>query len=302
MNENFVNRRKAKRLSEQNKDNEITLKIEIITKDLDLAKAQFGDAVELFEKTKATMIDEVVEVIEEVIEDIHEDIKLVSEDFEELKRIYSEIEEKKLKFKLDRTSHQEKFLTMMENLLFNFDDLEEEVDDLNDEIINLYQKISNSKDEHLRRDDKKAPRFESIEDVSEVINKAFGKLKDTFSFDFSNEKNSRTQTLVSLLPFLDDEELDEIAKMIIDNHEDLKGLKLSTIFPFLKEEQCDAIFNAKMSSLSQSEISSIIPFVSKKVLSKLVDEYLAGRLPKVNMNALYPFLDKEDIKRIFFLN
>lgn len=86
MNENFVNRRKAKRLSEQNKDNEITLKIEIITKDLDLAKAQFGDAVELFEKTKATMIDEVVEVIEEVIEDIHEDIKLVSEDFEELKR------------------------------------------------------------------------------------------------------------------------------------------------------------------------------------------------------------------------
>ena len=55
-----------------------------------------------------------------------------------------------------------------------------------------------------------------------------------------------------------------------------------------------------MTSLNQGELSSIVPFVSQKVLSSLVDEYIKGNVSKVNMNAIYPFLSQEDIKRIFF--
>ncbi|MGI6782533.1 MAG: hypothetical protein ACOX56_06970 [Acholeplasmataceae bacterium] len=300
MSENFVNRRKARRLAEQNRDNEIHLKIEVITKDLELANAQFLEAVKLFSETKESMLEEVIESLEGNIKEIKDDLKIVSEDFDTLKKVNEDFEARKAKLNLKRTSHQERFLSSMEDLLTNLEDIEEEVDDLNDEIIDLYEEIEEAKGEYIYRKGKRVNKFQSIEDVSEIINKAFSKLKETFTFDFNNEKNSKTKTLVSLLPFLDDEELDEIADMIINDHEDLRGLKLATIFPFLSEEKCDAIFLAKMTSLNQNEISSIVPFVSQKTLSSLVDQYIAGNLTKVNMNVIYPFLDKEDIKRIFF--
>lgn len=301
MSENFVNRRKAKRLAEQNKDNELHLKIEVITKDLELANSQFLDAVELYQSTKERMLPEVAESLEVDIKELKEDLRLVSEDFEYLKQANEEIEEKKIKLNLKRNSHQERLLEMVEDLLGHLEDLEEEVDDLNDEIVALYEEINESKGSGSRSSKKESYKFESIEDISKIINKAFGKLKETINFDFiNNDKNSKTKTLVSLLPYLDDEELEEIADMIINNHEELKGLKLATIFPFLSQKKCDEIFLAKMTTLSQNEVSSIVPFVSPKTLSNLVDEYIAGRLTKVNMNIVYPFLDKEDIKRIFF--
>ena len=42
------------------------------------------------------------------------------------------------------------------------------------------------------------------------------------------------------------------------------------------------------------------PFVSKKCLSSVVDGYIAGEYPALDMDELYPFLSDKDIKRIFF--
>jgi hypothetical protein len=44
---------------------------------------------------------------------------------------------------------------------------------------------------------------------------------------------------------------------------------------------------------------SLAPFVSDEALSKLVDRYLAGEFPDLNLDNLYPFLNAKDIKRLF---
>jgi len=295
----FVNRRRARRLSDEQDNTEANEKIEIITNDFNIAKGQFESAVKLFNENKDTIEDEIVLSLEERIKEITEDIQIVEEDFNYLKNKSDDIEKRKSKLDLKRPRNQERILKMVEDLLVNLDDIEEEVEDLTDVIMDLYEDIENSAGEYYKGK-KRSYRFESIEDISKVINKAFDKLKDTLSFDFTNDRSSKTKTLVALLPYLEEEELNEIADMIINDHEDMKGLKLATIFPFLSTEKCDEIFLAKMTSLNQGELSSIVPFVSQKVLSSLVDEYIKGNVSKVNMNAIYPFLSQEDIKRIFF--
>lgn len=295
----FVNRRRARRLSDEQDNTEANEKIEIITNDFNIAKGQFESAVKLFNENKERIEDEIVLSLEERIKEITEDIQIVEEDFNYLKKKSDDIEKRKSKLDLKRPRNQERILKMVEDLLVNLDDIEEEVEDLTDVIMDLYEDIENSVGEYYKGK-KRSYRFESIEDISKVINKAFDKLKDTLSFDFTNDRSSKTKTLVALLPYLEEEELNEIADMIINDHEDMKGLKLATIFPFLSTEKCDEIFLAKMTSLNQGELSSIVPFVSQKVLSSLVDEYIKGNVSKVNMNAIYPFLSQEDIKRIFF--
>lgn len=301
MSENFVNRRKARRFSSDNMtNNEVESKIEIITEELQLASNQFVEAIKVFQENKEAILEEDIKDLEKMIQEIEDDIKLVSEDFEYLKNINHEITKKKAKLNIDNPKHQEKLMENIEELLDNLNDLEDEVQDLNDEIIDLFDDIEELTGEYIYKDGKKVHKFESIEDISDIINKAFSKVKETFSFDFNVDKSSKNHTLVALLPFLDDEELSEIADMIINDHEDLKGLKLATIFPFLSTEKCDEIFLAKMTSIDSKELSSLVPFVSQQTLTKLVDEYLEGNFEKINMNALYPFLDKADIKRIFF--
>ena len=46
-------------------------------------------------------------------------------------------------------------------------------------------------------------------------------------------------------------------------------------------------------------IVTLAPFVSKKCLSEIVDEYVNGNYQHVEMSMLYPFLDKKDVKRVF---
>ena len=295
----FVNRRRARRLSDEQDNTEANEKIEIITNDFNLAKSQFQDAIKLFDESKEKLEAETIELLEESIEDIKEDIKMVEEDFNYLIEQNEDIKKTKSKINLRRTRNQERVAEQVETLLGHLEDIEEEVEDLTDEIMELFEEIEKRLDV-VRKKVKRSYRFESIEDISKVINKAFDKLKDTLSFDFTNDRSSKTKTLVALLPYLEEEELNEIADMIINDHEDMKGLKLATIFPFLSTEKCDEIFLAKMTSLNQGELSSIVPFVSQKVLSSLVDEYIKGNVSKVNMNAIYPFLSQEDIKRIFF--
>ena len=44
----------------------------------------------------------------------------------------------------------------------------------------------------------------------------------------------------------------------------------------------------------------IIHFVSEPSLSLLVDAYIEGKYPDLDVDKLYPFLNKEDVKKLFY--
>jgi len=50
---------------------------------------------------------------------------------------------------------------------------------------------------------------------------------------------------------------------------------------------------------SKQSIICLAPFISKECLSSLVDEYIKGNYQEVQIDHLYPFMDSQDVKRVF---
>lgn len=120
--------------------------------------------------------------------------------------------------------------------------------------------------------------------------------------DESEIKSKRACRIIRMLPFLDDEEVAMLAKKIIEGDPDYEGIKLAAIFPFMDDDDCDEIFTDLLNGNSQlkpSTIYSLIPFVSEDALSALVDQYIKGKYQNIDIDKIYPFLDDDDIKRLF---
>lgn len=45
-------------------------------------------------------------------------------------------------------------------------------------------------------------------------------------------------------------------------------------------------------------IEEILPFVSEKTFTSFVDEYILGKYQEVDLDAFYPFMNSQDMKRI----
>lgn len=125
-----------------------------------------------------------------------------------------------------------------------------------------------------------------------------------FNFNFNNQKktNKNKNKLVTMLPFLDKEYLKEIVDGIINEEEEYKDLDLVVLFPYIGEEECDRLFKKFIFENKECDkhyITCVAPFVSKEALSNFVDEYTKGNYQNVNVDALYPFMSPQDVKKMF---
>lgn len=119
---------------------------------------------------------------------------------------------------------------------------------------------------------------------------------------FGGEKSKKTNKLMQILPFLDDEDVHEIVEDILSDPTKYDGLNLSCVMPFLDEKDCDALFlkiALDADKKYEHPLVSLAPFVSEECLSKLVDKFVSGELQDVDMDRLYPFLSSKDVKRLF---
>lgn len=123
--------------------------------------------------------------------------------------------------------------------------------------------------------------------------------KDTQEYE---EKEKNDNKLKKLLPFLEDEQLDEIADGIINNDKKYTKFSLTSILPFLSEEKCAGLFimycNEKTEE-GRQKARNIVPFVSSNVLSELVDGYIEGKYDYDLISDYYPFMESDTIKRLF---
>lgn len=125
-----------------------------------------------------------------------------------------------------------------------------------------------------------------------------------FNFNFNNQKktNKNKNKLLTMLPFLDKEYLKEIVDGIINEEEEYKNLDLVVLFPYIGEEECDRLFKKfifENKECDKHHITCVAPFVSKETLSNFVDEYTKGNYQNVNVDALYPFMSPQDVKKMF---
>ena len=125
------------------------------------------------------------------------------------------------------------------------------------------------------------------------------------SLNDQSEESTKTthpnyRKIIHMLPFLDSEALHDLYQKIIDNDEQVKGISVHALLPFLEDEDVDQLFlkAAKDKSLGIDPVS-VAPFVSDKALSDVVEAYVNGEATLVDVDRLYPFLDKEDFKKLF---
>jgi hypothetical protein len=150
--------------------------------------------------------------------------------------------------------------------------------------------------------------------TDEIEKQAFYQnLKDNNKPEMPHEETKKTEEpksegkpkmkstrLMQILPFLDDEDIHDLFIKILNDDEAVKDLNLPMILPFLDEKDASDLFEkAFYSGNSKYDPMLIAPFVSEDKLGLIVDQYLEGKISSDKMNALYPFLSREDLNRLF---
>jgi hypothetical protein len=100
-----------------------------------------------------------------------------------------------------------------------------------------------------------------------------------------------------LLPFLEEEELQQLAEKIAASPDgEYEGIRAVELLPFLEEEDVDRLL---LSSYEHgAKLTNFYPFASEKGLSALLDEVLKREDYAFDIRTLLPFLSEEDIQRM----
>ena len=192
-------------------------------------------------------------------------------------------------------------ITLDESMLIftedSYDEYEERMDELEedeeDEDVESFTYNSNEKFTNQKL---------TKEEVNDLVRNSFGAANKVMSSVGGMFKDStrtpKTKKLVSMLPFMDDEDIHEVVIGILENKEEYKDLDLVSIMPFLSTEDCDALFKKALDE-NWAIVVNIVPFVSSTALSIFVDEYIDGNYQNIDIESLYPFIDSKDIKKLF---
>ncbi len=100
-----------------------------------------------------------------------------------------------------------------------------------------------------------------------------------------------------LLPFMDNEELKEVALQVLNG--ELQGVKLNRFFPFLNKEDLNEIVDKIIETKNTKLLNHAIPFMSKQKIGEIYEKAERGDIPDFNAEKCIPFLGSEKIKEIF---
>ena len=136
--------------------------------------------------------------------------------------------------------------------------------------------------------------------------KGFGnKIKEgterLFNRDRSYDPNSTEAKLLRLLPYMSREDAHEVCEKLMQSDDLMQKINIADIMPFVSKEDCDALFirGLELNNM-ECDMPKAVPYVSAECLSAVVDLYIKGDLPELDIDSLYPFLSDSDIKKIFY--
>lgn len=98
------------------------------------------------------------------------------------------------------------------------------------------------------------------------------------------------------LPFLEDDALKRLMEYAAENPGKI-NFDSAECYPFMSEKIMDEVFLKKLDRGVLDE--SCLPFVSSECMKKVVEKYCENSDYDINIDALYPFMDEDDISEIF---
>jgi hypothetical protein len=103
--------------------------------------------------------------------------------------------------------------------------------------------------------------------------------------------------LAALLPFMDQEEIDELADKIVAG--EVENVELAMVYPFIGQEKLESLVNRMIDNKTFRHVYSALPFLSKKRVGELYERVQKDKIEGFQEAALLPFLGKDKIKEIF---
>jgi len=105
--------------------------------------------------------------------------------------------------------------------------------------------------------------------------------------------------IVRMLPFLDSEEIDELLELLLNNELKDESLSISSILPFLHREQIKKVLDKSLEGTIAIKPVYILPFLQDEELDELVDKINGEETDVLKMDELLPFLNKKQIQKLF---
>lgn len=103
--------------------------------------------------------------------------------------------------------------------------------------------------------------------------------------------------LVRILPFMDNEEIKELAYQVING--EVKGVKLVLLFPFLTNTDLDEVVDLLIEKKDGKKLQYAVPFASRETVDKIYKAVQAGEITGLKESYLFPFLGKDQLKSMF---
>ncbi len=100
-----------------------------------------------------------------------------------------------------------------------------------------------------------------------------------------------------MLPFLDEEDLDELVENIKSGK--IKDIKIAVLYPFLSKETLETLVDYLIKEKRSKDLSRSLPFLSRKKVNEIYEGINNGSITGINEYAIMPFLGKEKIKEMF---
>jgi len=100
-----------------------------------------------------------------------------------------------------------------------------------------------------------------------------------------------------MLPFLEEEDLDELVEKILSG--EVKGIKLVMLYPFLSEKALEKLVDHLIKENKGKELNRALPFISRDKVNEIYDAVVAGTVTDIKEHYLMPFLGKAKIKDMF---
>lgn len=233
------------------------------------------------QKSSESIYDDYIAELEELYEkneEIFESDELNQEISDEIEKYISKINKKKEKY-LNKTEKKEKVEEII-NEFVNKLEIENFDEDYEDDIADLYDDCLDELDD-------------LIVDQEEDFTKSFDNLNKTFNF---KKINKDKKSYIGLLPFMSKEDIEECFDEIVKKDDS----DIIEFIPFLQTEKVDELFEKIINKECSLKVERILPFVSNSKLTWFVSEYVLGHYQDVDINKLYPFLNSNDIKKLYY--
>ena len=100
------------------------------------------------------------------------------------------------------------------------------------------------------------------------------------------------------LPFMNDEDLEELADKILSK--EVTEVPLRKLYPFLSKQRLNELVTQMIEQNDQENLKHALPFISQDAIKQIRDKINEGKLEGFDESHLLPFMSPEEVKEMFY--